>query len=179
MYILRTLYMDNFATSRLSHSSQRGIEGSIDLACMSCQCIRTLQTVVTLRSHHSHLPTYPPFSPARDAKMGYTKDSPSYLPSSVKPRASVDEANLDDSRRHITRRRIIAALILLFPITLLLRPVTSRYRPVLPTESKQNHLSAPQSVEERVRSILSQTPLIGTSSRPSHIYTHPHYRGLP
>lgn len=100
--------------------------------------------------------------------MGFAKEKRSYLPSSVapEPRAHETKGNLDNPRRHLTRRRILALLLLLLPITLLLRPVASRYKPTLPPSHGKGLGSAPAplSVEDRVRRILSETPLIGSSN---------------
>lgn len=94
--------------------------------------------------------------------MGSYKNSRSHLPLS-KPSVNEATSGFDNPRRHLTRRRILAALLLLLPITLLLRPMTTRYKPSLPSSYKgDSHGLASQSVEDRARHILSHTPLIGT-----------------
>lgn len=109
------------------------------------------------------MPPFPKPISSQRVKMGFTKEKRSYLPSSVTP-VRETKGNPDDPRRHLTRRRILALLLLLLPITLLLRPVASRYKPTLPPSQGKGIGSAPAplSVEDRVRRILSETPLIGS-----------------
>lgn len=157
-------------SSRISHEARRN--GIRKRTCMQRDRTRTWrQFVLTLPSR----PIQPSIGYCK-AKMGSYKNARSHLPMS-KPSVNESNSGVDNPRRHLTRRRILAALLLLLPITLLLRPVTTRYTPSLPSPYKDGSVGGipSQSLEERVRHILSHTPLIGTSHANHLSLTHHSY----
>ncbi|PKS10759.1 hypothetical protein jhhlp_002516 [Lomentospora prolificans] len=91
------------------------------------------------------------------------KDRRSYLSLPSKPELPISEAKRSSTggfpqSRHVTKKRVLAVALSLLSISLLFRPVADNYHAVVPTKHRPSLSS--DSIDERVQSILSHTPLI-------------------